>query len=284
MIDFIVTGATGFIGNRLLNELKLSGLQVIGLGSKDGDVASIETWKNLPSARVVIHLAGLSYVPESWDNSSEFMKTNIIGTEHALMYCRKHGARFVMASAYLYGIPQNMPITEKDVVRPNNPYALSKYLAEQLAGFSYQYHQFPVTVLRIFNVFGPGQREDFLIPTIIDQALNKKAIRLQDLNPRRDYVYVDDVVDAFILASQLEEGYNLMNIGSGKSHSVAEVVQIAQMILGTNFPVVSEKRVRPQEIPEVIADIELAEKILGWTPKIALEEGLRKMIRGYEYD
>ena len=283
MIDFIVTGATGFIGSELLIQLRLYGLQVIGLSSKDGDVASVETWKNLPSARAVIHLAGRSYVPESWTNSSCFMDTNIVGSELALMYCRNHGAKFIMASAYLYGVPQHLPICEHDEVNPNNPYALSKYLAEQLAEFSYQYYHIPVTLLRIFNVFGTGQRKEFLIPTIINQALKGKEIKLKNLEPRRDYIHVNDVVDALILASRLKDGYNLFNIGSGKSYSVAEIVQIVQNILGTNLPVISQKKIRPQEIQDVKADIGQAAKILGWKPKISFEEGLNKIIKGVKY-
>lgn len=280
MIDYIVSGATGFIGTKLLNQLRSHGLQVIGLGSQDGNVASLETWQKLPPARCVIHLAGRSYVPESWTYSHNFMETNIVGTELALVYCRDHGASFVMASAYVYGVPQNLPIQERDIPHPNNPYALSKYLAEQLTEFSYQYHHVSIAVLRIFNVYGPGQRKDFLIPTIIDQGLKGNEIRLQDLEPRRDYIYVDDVVDALILASKLPCGYNLINIGSGESYSVSEIVTIIQKILGTNLPVISEKRLRSQEIPDVKADINQAKKVLGWRPKITFERGLRKMIKG----
>jgi nucleoside-diphosphate-sugar epimerase len=278
MIDAIVTGSKGFIGARLVAALEKRGKEVLGLSNCDGDVALGSTWAKLPSAKVVFHLAGRTFVPESWDNSPSFLQTNVIGTEQALSYCRRTGAGMVLASAYLYGIPQKLPISEKDIAAPNNPYALSKWMAEELASFASRYHDVPVTVLRIFNVFGYGQRETFLIPTIIKQVKEGDAVRVLDLAPKRDFVHVDDVVNAFLLASDSLSGFNLLNIGSGVSFSVSEIIDTIQGVSGTALPVLSVGTPRANEIPDVRASIDAAKHVLNWYPRCSFEDGIRETI------
>lgn len=278
MIDIIVTGATGFIGRALCRKLRTGGLSVLGLGSRDGDVAVSITWEELPPAKVVIHLAGRSYVPDSWTDSAGFLQSNVLGTERALAYCRQHGARMVYISAYVYGIPESLPIAECHPVKPNNPYALSRYLAEQLCSFASTYQKVPVMVLRLFNVFGPGQRAEFLIPAIVKQVLAGKEIRVLDLNPRRDYVSLDDVVDAIIRAANTSKGFHILNIGSGVSLSVREVIEQIQFVAGTNLPVISAAQERPQEIPDVRADITQARQILGWEPRWSFLRGVQQLL------
>ena len=278
MIDVVVTGASGFIGARLVKALRASGAEVLALTSKDGDVVETSTWSALPAAHTLMHLAGRTFVPDSWQDSASFMRANVLGTEQALAYCRRTGAAMVLASTYLYGIPERLPISELDPVLPNNPYALSKWLAEELASFASLHHGIPVTRLRIFNVFGEGQRQAFLIPSIIEQALRGDAIRLQDLAPRRDYVYVDDVVTAFVLAKASHQGCRTLNIGSGTSLSVREIVDTVQAIAGTHLPVISAENTRPQEIPEVIADIGAARRALNWEPQYSFEQGIQRIL------
>lgn len=278
MIDVVVTGASGFIGTRLVDRLRKTGAEVLALAGSQGDVADPATWEDIPPARVVVHLAGRSYVPDSWKDSVAFLHTNVVGTEQVLAYCRRTGAAMVMASAYLYGIPDRLPISEQDTPKPNNPYALSKWLAEELCEFASRYHQVSVTALRIFNVYGPGQRSEFLIPSIIEQVRSGDAIRLQDLSPRRDYVYVDDVVDAMMFATQSPSGFNRINIGSGVSYSVADVVAMIQRVAGSDLSVISAGASRPQEIPDVRADISEAKRILGWQPRHTFEDGIRQII------
>jgi GDP-4-dehydro-6-deoxy-D-mannose reductase len=281
MIDAVVTGGSGFIGTRLLSKLRSNGAKVLALSSQDGDVADSSTWAKIPPSRVVFHLAGRSYVPDSWHNSAAFLHSNVIGTEQALSYCRRTGAGMVLASAYVYGIPKHLPISESDVPRPNNPYALSKWMAEELGAFASIHHQVNITALRIFNVFGPGQREVFLIPTIINQVRGGEAIQVQDLVPKRDYVYLEDVVDAFILAAASLSGFKRFNIGSAVSFSVAEIIETVQRAAGTSLPVISVNTARPNEIADVRADIGLARTALGWTPKFSFEDGIKKTMLGH---
>jgi nucleoside-diphosphate-sugar epimerase len=279
MIDALITGAGGFIGQALCTHLRSEGKSVLALTSADGDVSSADTWKALEPARVVYHLAGRSYVPDSWTRSADFLAANVVGTERALAYCREHGARLVFASAYVYGIPERLPIGEGDKVAPNNPYALSKRLAEQLCEFAAQYHGVTSTALRIFNVFGPGQRAEFLIPKILEQVAEAREIRLFDLAPRRDYVFLDDVVNAFAKAADVNPGFHSFNVGSGVSLSVSEIVEKIQAVAGTRLPVVSDSLERRQEIPDVVADITSAQLGMGWRPQWSFERGIEQILK-----
>ncbi|WP_294258309.1 NAD(P)-dependent oxidoreductase [Propionivibrio sp.] len=266
------------MGRALCQRLQSDGVSLLGVDRSDGDVAESRTWDALPPAKVVIHLAGRSYVPDSWKDSAGFLQSNMLGTENALAYCRRHGARIVYISAYVYGAPELLPISESHPARPNNPYALSKYLAEQLCNFAYTYQEVQASVLRLFNVFGPGQRAEFLIPAIVEQVLAGKEIRILDLHPRRDYVYLDDVVDAIIKAAAISKGFHVFNIGSGVSLSVSEVIEQIQGAADTNLPVTSSARERPQEIPDVRADITQARQILGWEPRWSFLRGVQQLL------
>lgn len=278
MTDVIVTGASGFIGQRLVKRLEAAGMQVLVLG-RGKDIADPATWLDLPAAPVLFHLAARSYVPDSWTNTGAVMATNVLGTQSALDWCKRYRSRMVLASAYVYGIPVRLPIREADPVNPNNPYAVSKRLAEQLCEFASAYEGVPVTALRIFNVYGKGQRSEFLIPTLIAQAMSNAPINVMDLTPRRDFVYVDDVVDAFFSALKAPDGFHCLNIGSGTSLSVQEIIDVIQDACGTSLPVSSACVTRRNEIIDVRADIARAEKLIGWRPKWDFSAGIKAMIR-----
>lgn len=277
MIDAIVTGGGGFIGRRLVRKLKASGMKAIAM-ERSQDICDAATWRDLPSAPVLFHLAGRSYVPDSWTDAPAFMQTNVVGTQNALDWCKRHGSRMIFASAYIYGVPASLPIRESDPVYPNNPYAVSKWLAEQLCEFAAIHENISVTALRIFNVYGAGQRAEFLIPMLISQIRARSSINVADLTPRRDFVYIDDVVDAFISALKAPKGYSCLNIGSGISLSVQDIIDTIQNVCGTSLPVGSACAARRNEISDVRADIERAEKLIAWRPKWDFSAGIKAMI------
>jgi nucleoside-diphosphate-sugar epimerase len=271
----LVTGASGFIGRHLVARLRAAGHDVIEARRVSGDIADAATWKQFPPAGAVVHLAAKSFVPESWEHPGLFLRTNLGGTVEALEYCRAHGAPLVFPSSYMYGDARRQPIAEGAALVAKNPYALSKKLAEEACEFYADRFGLAITILRPFNIYGPGQSEAFLVPTIVKQITTGRAIRVRDLEPRRDYIYVADVVDAMIKAlSAPPRGLSVLNIGSGTSHSVAELIRIIQDVWGTNLPVFSEDVRRKDEIMDTVADISRAGDRLGWTPRFTLRQGI----------
>jgi nucleoside-diphosphate-sugar epimerase len=275
----LVTGATGFIGTPLARALEKNH-QVKRLSRGSGDIADPETLLHLESVDHVFHLAGRTFVPTSWEDPVGFLGTNVIGTSNVLALCRRVSAPLTFVSAYVYGKPEKLPVTEDATPRPNNPYALSKHLAEQLCQFGAQHDGLEVTVIRPFNIYGPGQAEHFLIPTIVRQMREGGPIKVMDVAPRRDYLHVDDLVDLLIATlSKRDKTYRVINAGSGESRSVREIVDIVQSVAGTTLPVVDEGQARYEEIDDVRADITLARQALGWSPRIPLRTGIERLLR-----
>jgi nucleoside-diphosphate-sugar epimerase len=227
---------------------------------------------------VVVHLAGKTFVPDSWRDPAGFVKCNLLGTIEALNYCKKHGARMIFLSSYLYGNPRSLPIAETSPLVANNPYALSKKLSEEACQFYAQSFNVAIAVLRPFNIYGPGQSEDFLLPCIIRQVNDGKKIMVKDLTPRRDYVHVGDLVEAIIRCLGLKQRLSIFNIGTGESHSVGELIQIVQSIKKTNLPVFSSGEERQDEIVDAVADVSLARSALGWEPRWSLEAGISSLL------
>lgn len=277
MTRFLVTGAPGFIGRHLVSELRNAGHHVFGVTSAFGDVADETTWAGFPPTEVVVHLAARSFVPDSWNDPVGYMRTNLLGTVAALGYCRAHEARLVFLSSYLYGNPERLPISEYAPLAANNPYALSKKLAEEACRFFADRFGVDVTVLRPFNVYGAGQSEQFLIPSIIRQLEQGERIRVNDLLPKRDYVYVRDVVRAIAKAAETRRGFGIFNIGSGTSYSVEALIGVIQEVWRRHLPVVSAEARRNDEIMDTIADISRAKRELGWKPIYTLRLGLADM-------
>lgn len=273
----LVTGATGFLGRHLGAALAAAGVEVRGVSRATGhDILRDE----LPLEGVdhVFHLAAATGVPAAWADPPDVLLTNVQGTVRVLDQCRRVACPVSFASTYVYGKPDRLPVAEDHPVHPSNPYSLSKVLAEEACrGFAGMY-RLPVSVLRVFNVYGPGQDDRFLVPLILRQAMDRALpeVVVQDLAPRRDYVHVADVVRAFLAATRLP-GFAVFNVGSGVSHSVAEVIALACGAAGTAKPARQTGAVRPADVPDTVADIAAIRRALGWTPRIGLAEGLRGM-------
>lgn len=276
----VVTGANGFIGRHLCPRLRAAGYEVVEANSTLGDVAEPQTWSRIPSAEVVVHLAGLTFVPSSWRDPVGCMRVNLLGTMRALSFCQAHRARLVYLSSYLYGNPRTQPVSEDAPLSANSPYGLSKLMAEETCRFYATHFLVPVAIFRPFNVYGPGQGDDFLIPHIIRQIRVGKEVRVKDLRPKRDYVYVGDVVDAIIRSVDLKEACGVFNLGTGRSHSVGELIEITQRAAGTNLPVSSSEETRPNEIMDAVANIARSRAILGWEPRWDLKAGIGALLAG----
>jgi nucleoside-diphosphate-sugar epimerase len=280
MWPLLLTGSTGFIGSTLKSKLMEHGFDIAEINSGNGGVTNPETFEGLWSQSVahVFHLAGRTFVPESWETPATYTKINVYGTQNVLEFCRKKGVSLTFVSTYLYGRPDSLPVAEDSPIRPNNPYAHSKYLAEQLCSFYAREFHLRVNIIRPFNAYGIGQDRRYLIPSVIDQALHGEAIRVADLSPKRDYVHVEDLVDALICSMTHKGKSSVYNIGSGSSISVQGVVDIVQEILGTDKPVISRGSIRKNEIHDVIADTTRARTELNWYPKYSFYQGIKQII------
>lgn len=279
MKKVLITGGSGFIGKNLSAYLKKDGLDVLEPDSNELNVLRLndmDKWENMNIDHIV-HLAGKTFVPDSWQKPEEFFAVNTYGMSNIIYLCRHLGVKMTYISAYIYGQPKSNPVSETAEVNPNNPYAESKFIAEELCRFFCKYFDMDITILRLFNVFGPGQKEHFLIPSIIKQVLNEgNIISVQDLNPKRDYIYIDDVCKAVEMSINNTKGYQLYNIGSGESYSVGEVVETVQKIAGTAKKIVAKNNIRRNELNDVVADIRLIKREWGWKPEITFEKGLAK--------
>jgi len=258
------------------------GRDVVSMGSVDGDIASQETLVKFEKENIahVFHLAGKTFVPDSWDNPQSFCQVNVLGTVNILEFCRKKRIPITYVSAYVYGHPDRLPISENNAVQPSNPYALSKQLAEDVCAFYSYAHDLPVTTIRPFNVYGIGQSEFFLIPKIIKQVLaDGENIIVKDLAPKRDYVYLGDLVMALLATLDNQDGYRVYNIGSGISLSVQEVIDTIQGVAGTDKKVICDGEERINELMDVVADISKAENELGWRPEHSFKLGIEKILQ-----
>jgi len=274
----LVTGSNGFIGSKLVQQLIQLGHDVIELNRTKGDISDKQTWARLPPVNIVIHLAALTFVPDSWNHPTAFMQTNLQGTICALEYCRKYDAKLVFMSSYMYGKPEFLPIPESAKLVAFNPYALSKKMAEEACYFYADYFNVKITILRPFNVYGPDQKGEFLIPSIIRQALDGKVIEVKVLEPKRDYIYINDVINCIIKAMYLSENFTVFNVGTGKSYSVAELIAIIQEIMHINLPVHASGENRPDEVMDTRADISKASQLMGWFPEFTLYQGIADIL------
>ena len=277
-LPVVVTGATGLIGTHLTKLLKSKGYEVILVTRKNNlDVCNAETLKSLPPFSALFHLAAYTYVPDSYTKTAEFFNTNITGTVNALELCKRNKAKFIYAGSYVYGQPQYLPVDEKHPTVLWNPYASSKIICEQLCQSYSKEFGIHSTSLRIFNVYGEGQNSTFLISKIID-GIKKGKLELETATPKRDFVNVADIADAFIRAAESDkEGFNAYNVGSGTSYSVAEIVDMVKQILGSNLTVNYNNTLRPTEVPDVVCNYSKINTELGWTPQISFMDGLRML-------
>jgi len=273
----LVTGASGFIGRPLSERLEQAGCTVIRHSSTDGDIASCA----LPGEGVnhVYHLAARTFVPDSWSAPLPFYSTNVLGTVNVAELCRRHGASLTVLSSYVYGRPQFLPITEEHPLAAFNPYGHTKLLVEEVCRFYARQFGIRASIIRPFNVYGPGQNGNFLILTLLRQILDPEAreISIADDRPKRDYLFLDDLID-LLLQSMNPQGCDAYNAGSGRSVNPRELAELMLHAAGLEKPVISKREVRSDEVLEMVADVGKAKRTFGWQPRVPLAEGLARMI------
>lgn len=280
-MTILITGSDGFLGKNLTFELSKLDYQVLGLNREDGDLAVLPIDQLISEDKLVdkvFHLAAKTFVPDAWENPEEFIKENISSTLNVLNFCRLRKLPLIYISAYIYGEQNSLPIREDSEVKPSNPYAQSKYLCEEICRYYVEVFSLDITIIRPFNVYGSGQSKNFLIPQIINQIKNNEELVVNSFNPKRDYIHVEDLMEAIVIASSKIQGLQIYNIGSGSSISVKGIIETIEEILGRQLGF-SEKQIeRNNELMDVVADISRAYDILNWKPKLDIREGLTKIL------
>lgn len=296
--NVLITGGTGFIGGHLVNELNDRNRRVAVLARENGDAVDlpkdiqvvcgdVTSRKSLPSFEqfdAVFHLAGIVSVSGSIENPQQTFSVNTAGTQNVLEQARIDDVDsfFYLSSGAIYGEPEELPTYEEHPVRPTHPYAATKAAGENLVqGYGAAYSM-DTTIVRAFTVYGPGQAETNLIPTVIEQARTKDQIQLGNIEPTRDFVHVTDLVRAIErLIAQEEVEYDIYNVGSGQEHSVREVVEtILEELDKEDMRVISEGQGRSQEVEiSRMASDNSRIRDLGWSPKYDLEMGINNTIQ-----
>ncbi len=303
----LVTGAGGFIGSRLCQKLAEAGASVrafvrytsraeIGLLKLlpaevlqkieiiRGDLRDFSAVEQAAKGTdAVFHLGALISIPYSYVHPVETVQTNVIGTMNILEACRKVGAKLVHTStSEVYGTALRVPIDEDHPLQGQSPYSASKIGADKLVESYYRSFDVPSITIRPFNTYGPGQSNRAVIPTIITQALAGEVVRLGNLDAIRDFTYLDDTVEGFLLAGQagLWDG-ETYNLGSGQEISIGDIAELIFKIMGKQPVIqVEQSRLRPEksEVLRLISDNQKAKAALGWQPNVGMEEGLRRTI------
>jgi NAD dependent epimerase/dehydratase len=303
----LITGAAGFIGSHLSERLVGEGASVRALihynalghrGWLDksefrehmeivaGDITDPDCVRSaMRNIEIVFHLGALIAIPYSYHAPLSYVRTNVCGTLNVLQAARELATQRVLhtSTSEVYGTAQQVPINEQHPLQGQSPYSASKIGADKLAEAFYCSFAVPVVTVRPFNTFGPRQSARAVIPTIIAQCLSgKKVINLGSLSPTRDMNYVGNTVDGFLAAAEADQAVGqTINLGSGREISVGDLAQLIMQMTGTEITIKSEEqRVRPEksEVNRLLGDNSLAGRLLGWTPKVSLEEGLQKTI------
>ncbi|NYZ17768.1 NAD-dependent epimerase/dehydratase family protein [Azospirillum sp. RWY-5-1] len=288
----LVTGAGGFIGSHLVDRLVALGRPVRGLrrraAAATADAVEMVAGDLRDAAAVgaamagvdtVYHLGGVASADAVMAAPFDAIAVNGLGTLNVLETARTAGVRRVvlMSSGHVFGRPRHLPVTEEHPLDPATPYAASKIAAEALAAGYHRGFGLPVVVLRPFNVYGPRQTAAAVIPTIVGQAVAGGPVRVRNTAPRRDYLYVSDIVDALLLAAGADGRAvgRAFVLASGRAVSVAGLMRRVLALTGNPMT--------PPEEPadgedSILGDAALARDLLGWMPRVALEDGLARTV------
>lgn len=308
----LLTGGAGFIGSGVALRLLERGVELVVLDDfndyydpavkernlvEAGRAGRFELWRqdlldaDLLGRRfrefrpeIVVHLAARAGVRPSLENPVLYQQVNLSGTVNLLELCRDVGIRrFVFGStSSVYGVNSSTPFREDDPLnRLVSPYAVSKRAAELMCHAYHYNYGVPVCCLRFFTVYGPRQRPDMAIHKFTRMILAGEEIQLfHQGRSRRDYTYVDDIVSGVLAAMELECGFEVVNLGNSRTVGLLELVEILERELG--LPARTRLApAQPGDVPVTCADITKARQLLGWSPEVPIEEGIRRFVQWF---
>ena len=298
----LVTGGAGFIGSHLVDALLTKGDDIIVLDNFstgrpenlshvedqveliESDLSLYGTWTNhFKGVDRVFHLAALADIVPSIENPETYYQANVTGTFNVMKACKEFNVGKVVypASSTCYGIPDIVPTPESAEIRPQYPYALTKFLGEQIVMHWSNVYGVPSVSTRLFNVYGPRSRTSgtygAVFGVFLAQKLSKKPFTVVgDGTQTRDFTYVEDVTSALLTASESTLEGEIINIGSDNTYSVNRVVELLE-----GEVVYIPKR--PGEPDCTWADISKAKKLLKWSPTVSIEQGIKNLLDNIDY-
>jgi nucleoside-diphosphate-sugar epimerase len=306
-MKILITGVNGFIGVNLANALLSEGHQVIGIGkSLICKVENITKYlcgnilersiveEAMVGVEVVIHLAALTDHASIINNRYETLEINFLGTKNVLdSFVNSPSAlKFIYSSSgKVYGDAKILPLSENQNVNPSNILGKSKLITENLIDFYASFNNIHLSfskqylIFRIFNVYGPGQKENFLIPTILKQLNKSSKIILGDVNAKRDYLFITDIVRAFNLAikNNIDNNLSIINLCSNVGTSAQDIVNYVSKLTGRDISISVDKTLlRKNENSLEFGNFTKARELLGWEPKISIMSGLQETILSAE--
>ena len=284
MDTVLVTGQSGFIGSNLIPALSKN-YKIIGLAKKklpksnivqlNQDVLKVQFSKIPKNVSSIIHLAAIADVNYCEKNPSRCFNVNVLGTQKMLELARKRNLKFLyLSTGHVFGKPKKLPINENHPRNPNSIYAMSKLGGEMMCETYSKAYDLDVSVVRLFSIYGPHSPRYLVTSNIISQLLTSNSVKLGNVFPKRDFLYVDDAINAIKLVLKKIHGFNSYNVGYGKSYSILEIYKILSKMVGKKVEIKSSKnKIRKNEVKNVVADIKKIKK-LGWNPEVKIEKGL----------
>ncbi len=295
-MKILITGAGGFIGRNLVDKFGTrEDIQVMGTTHKKVqlgipscvldvlDEESIQRIFQRDRFDVVIHLAALTAHDQIVDNKYEALQLNLKGTRNILESFNKYskGALFIYASTgKVYGNVKTYPINEEMRTSPTNTLGKSKLITERLIDFyAEEGNQYMIT--RVFNIYGDGQRENFVVPTIVKQLKTGRSLSLGNILDKRDYLHIDDLVNAILCCIDNHANFSkfdIVNIGSGIPVSVEDIVHCFEAELGYSIDInVEKKKMRYDEMSVEYCSNKKLMNLTGWNQSIPLQEGIHRV-------
>jgi NAD dependent epimerase/dehydratase len=304
----LVTGAAGFIGSHLVQQLLEAGAEVRAfvhynsmnsrgfldnLSKREqkaidffmGDLKDPHfVLQACTGADIVLHLGALIAIPYSYKNPTDVIQTNVLGTLHVAQAVTRLGIPKLVhtSTSETYGTARYVPMDENHPLQGQSPYSASKIAADKVIESFYCSYNLPVVTVRPFNSYGPRQSMRAVIPTIINQSLYESDISLGNTQATRDFTYVEDTARAFLHAAVNDKGIGeVINAGSSFEISIGELAEKIKKLVGRDIPIrVKKDRLRPSksEVDRLFSNSDKAYQLLGWRPKVGLEEGLTRTI------
>ncbi|WP_148686661.1 NAD-dependent epimerase/dehydratase family protein [Candidatus Nitrosocosmicus hydrocola] len=283
-MKILLTGHTGFIGTNLINKFShtYSFVTLDPIDRARINVLNRDQLNELEKVDAIIHLAAKTSISNSITNPYDVYYTNLVGTLNILDYAKNKGVKNIInLSTFVYGNPKYMPIDESHPVDPHAPYNKSKYLSEKLSEYYSKDDDINVVTLRPFNIYGPGQKSSF-ISVAIQKIFKGEIVKISSQDTHRDFIFIDDFLDLIAkILNDFPNGYNVYNLGSGKSYSLENILEIIKTITNVKINVEYDPNIRPNDILEMVADIEKVKKRFRWEPKTGIQEGLALTINSY---